>query len=344
MNLLLDSVSKNYSGTWAIRDLSVRVDDGESLVLLGPSGSGKTTVLRLVAGLEEPSAGDILFDGRPPSDEEPRDVTMLFAENRLFPKMTARQNIGFPLSVRGVPEPERTDRVEAEAATHGIERLLDKLPRSLSAGQANIVHLAKAMVRAPGLFLIDEPMKDLDPPTRRALRTELRALQRGYGATAMYATNDQEDAMVLADRILVIEKGTTAQVGTLDDIYQRPASRFVATFVGTPEMGVVQGLWEKGAVRVGDLYLTVPGSAKRSDVLVGVRAHHVVERSSGYRVKVDSVDRLGPDTYLHLIGPEGSLVMRSETSAAVGSHIEVDFKRFHLFDPESGVTLHHSTG
>ena len=269
MDLLLDSISKRYGETWAVRDLSVRLESGEALTILGPSGSGKTTILRMVAGLDEPTSGYVLFDGKPPTDEDRREVTMLFSENRLMPKMTARKNIEFPLAVRRVPEPERSERVEAEAAAHGIERLLDKLPRSLSAGQANVVHLAKAMVRAPGLFLIDEPLKDLDPPSRRSLRGELREIQRGYGTTAIYATNDQEDAMILSDRVLVINEGRVSQVGSPDAVFNRPEDVFVATFVGSPEMALLEGTWTHGAVDVAGWHLTVAGPAKTPKVLIG---------------------------------------------------------------------------
>lgn len=343
VDVLLDRVSKQYGDVWAIRDLSLRVETGEAVVLLGPTGSGKTTLLRLTAGFEEPTSGDILFDGRPAASEpDKRNVSMLFAENRLYPRMSARSNIGFPLSVRNTPEPEKTQRVEAEARALGIERLLKRRPGTLSAGQSDLVHLAKSMIRAPGLFLIDEPLDAIDAGARRELRRELKRIQQGYGATAIYATHDQEDAMSLGDRLVIIENGRIRQGGPPTEVYARPDDTFVARFLGTPEMSMLAGTRTRYGVAVGDLRLRVPPEIPKK-VLVGVRPERWVESDAGLLGRVTEVEDFGTDVYVSLSTEAGDVRVRwFDRAPARGTSATVVPESFHLFDPETGQGLFHS--
>lgn len=343
VDVLLDGVSKNYGDVWALRDVSLRVAPGEAIVLLGPTGSGKTTLLRLVAGLETPTSGDILFDGKPadPSPEN-RDVSMLFAENRPYPHMSARSNIAFPLTVRGIPDDERDLRVEAEARALGITGLLERMPDKMSEGQSNLVLLAKAMARAPGLFLVDEPMGAVDPKARHSLRRELRDIQQGYGATAIYATHDQEDALILGDRLLIVDDGSVRQDGPPAELYNRPRDSFVATFLGSPEMSLLEGKKTPGGVAIGELTLTTPKRLP-GRVHVGVRPERWSRSGSGMTGRVVGVDNLGTDIYVTLESSAGQLTMRwSGPPPGHGDSVTVSPYAFHVFDPVTGLSLHHS--
>ena len=343
VDVLLDQVSKRYSKAWVVRGVSMRVEGGEAVVLLGPTGSGKTTILRLIAGLETPSGGDILFDGKPaPEALEERNVTMLFADNRLNPRMSARSNIAFPLTVRKTPEPEKTYRVEAEAGALGIEDLLDRMPSSLSAGQSNLVHLAKAMVRAPGVFLIDEPLNAVDAQAKRELRVELRKIQKGYGATAIYATHDQEDAMSLADRLAIIEDGRIVQTDPPEVVYRKPVNLFVATFLGSPEMSILRGKRGAAGVTVDGLTLSAPAKLPDS-VLVGVRPERWERKRSGLRASVSGIDDLGSEAYVTLVSAAGDITMRWKGALPdPGETTNVAPTSYHLFDPLTERSLYHS--
>lgn len=344
VSVLLDGVSKSYDETQAVSDLNLRLDSGEAVVLLGPSGSGKTTILRLVAGLDQPSSGDVLFDGQPASDEpDKRNVTMLFDENRLYPKMSARENIGFPLTVRRTPEPERTHRVEAEAGALGIQRLLERMPPTLSAGESNLVHLAKAMVRAPGLFLVDEPLAAIDARARFGVRGILRDIQRGYGVTALYATHDQDDAMTLADRIVVLNGGRVRQTGAPQTVYKEPVDTFVAGFLGTPPMSFFEGEAAPGGVSLGALRLTAPSDLPKK-VTVGVRPEHWRRRSAGIEVRVVGISDWGGTVFVKLETGLGDAEMRwSGDPPNLGDQVTVAPDVFHLFDASDGRALFHSS-
>ena len=290
-SILLDGVTKHHGSTVALANLTLRVEDGEAVVLVGPTGSGKTSILRLIAGLDEPSEGDILIDGTPREEGEVTDVAMFFAETLLYPKMTGRENVAFPLTVKKVAEPERSHRVDAEAAVLGITRILERKPGHMSAGQRQLIQLAKAMVRGPSLFLVDEPLSSIDGPSRAIIRRELRKVQSGYGATAVYATHDQDDAMTLADRLVVLDSGRVRQVGPPSNVYREPVDRFVATFLGTPEMGIFPATRTARGVRVESLELTTPGVVPER-VQVGVRPEDWVPGDRGVDAKVLKVTAL----------------------------------------------------
>ncbi|HEY5997313.1 MAG TPA: ABC transporter ATP-binding protein, partial [Candidatus Deferrimicrobiaceae bacterium] len=235
------SVSKSFGNVRAVDSVDLATREGEFLVLLGPSGCGKTTLLRMIAGIEEPSSGDILIDDRVVTSTPPRlrNIAMVFQSYALYPHMTVYRNIAFPLRTRGVDKPTIRQKVEWAAGMFGIEKLLDRKPRQLSGGERQRVALARAMVREPSVFLLDEPLSNLDAILRASAREELRQFQKRVGITTIYVTHDQVEAMGLGDRIVVMRKGHIRQIGTPREIYQRPADTFVATFVGSPPMNLL---------------------------------------------------------------------------------------------------------
>lgn len=335
-------VTKRYPEAVALDDLSLSVADGEALAVLGPSGSGKTTLLRLIAGLEQPSAGDLLFDGVSVAEVPPsrRNVAVVFENDVFYPGKKVRGNIAFPLRVRRVADTEIRSRVEAEARAMRITEVLERLPGTLSAGHRRIVQLARAMVRAPGVFLIDEPLGRLDPEARRRLRVELRRLQQGYGVTAIYTTHDYEDALVLGDRIAIIEGGSLRQLGDRREVYDRPADTFVARFVGTPPMSLLDGASHGGGVAIGELLLAGP-SELPNHVFVGVRAHDWRSGPRGLIGTVGHIEDQGAEVFAEVDTAAGSAVVRMAEPMEPGSEVRIEPARYHLFDPESGRSLSH---
>ncbi len=235
-------VTKLFGEVRAVDHVDLATSEGEFLVLLGPSGCGKTTLLRMIAGIEEPTSGDILIDAQVVTNLPPRlrNIAMVFQSYALYPHMTVFKNIAFPLRTRGVPRATIKEKVGWAAGMFGIERLLDRKPRELSGGERQRVALARAMVREPSVFLLDEPLSNLDAILRASAREELRQFQKRVGVTTIYVTHDQVEAMGLGDRIVVMRKGTIRQVGTPVEIYQWPADTFVATFVGSPPMNLLE--------------------------------------------------------------------------------------------------------
>ena len=237
------NVTKHFGGTSVVDDLSLEIRDGEFVVLLGPSGCGKTTTLRMLAGLENATSGDIFIDGERVNDvpTQHRDVAMVFQSYALYPHMTIAENIGYPLRVRKIEKSERAARVNRVAAMLEIESLLERKPRQLSGGERQRVALARAIVREPRAYLMDEPLSNLDARLRVQMRGELKRLQHQLGTTTIYVTHDQAEAMTLASRVAVMRKGRLQQFDTPMNIYNYPANRFVAEFVGSPSMNFVEG-------------------------------------------------------------------------------------------------------
>ncbi|MDA8137628.1 MAG: ABC transporter ATP-binding protein [Desulfobacteraceae bacterium] len=235
-------LSKQFGEVQAVHEVELQAREGEFLVLLGPSGCGKTTLLRMIAGIEAPTSGDILIGGRTVTHVPPRarDIAMVFQSYALYPHMTVFKNIAFPLRTRGVEKNAIQEKVEWAAKMFSIEKLLKRKPRELSGGERQRVALARAMVRQPKVFLLDEPLSNLDAKLRTAAREELRQFQRNIGITTIYVTHDQVEAMGLGDRIVVMNKGTIRQVGKPHEVYQEPADIFVATFLGSPPMNLVE--------------------------------------------------------------------------------------------------------
>ena len=328
----LVGVSKEYDSVPAIRELELEVADGELLVVLGPSGCGKSTVLRLVAGLEEATSGRILIGERDVTRLSPgrRNVSMVFQSYALFPHLTAAENIGFGLVVREVRRAEIRERVARAAALAGCGHLLARRPAQLSGGERQRIALARALVREPDVFLLDEPLSNLDAELRAETRAELKRLHARVGATMLYVTHDQIEALTLGQRIAVLRDGELQQVGTPDQIWREPANRFVARFVGSPAMNIVSS----GAA-VG---LDAPRGAE-----VGIRPEHVILGDAGVEATVVLVEPIGSESLVHLRVAETGLVARvaAETGHRVGEAVRVSALRehAHLFDVGTGERL-----
>ncbi len=273
MRVTFDNIRKSFGSVEVVKGLDLVVEDGEFLVLLGPSGCGKTTALRMVAGLEPVTSGRILIGERDVTDELPkyRDVAMVFQSYALYPHMTVAQNIGYPLKLRKTPRVE-LDRAVREAAekVHLLD-FLDRQPRHLSGGQRQRVALARAMVRRPALFLMDEPLSNLDAKLRGRMRSELKRLQGDLGVTTIYVTHDQIEAMTLAHRVAVMHQGVVQQIGTPARIYDDPDNIFVAGFIGSPPMNHLHGRVEGGRFVAANVAVPAPGFGDRGDAVLGLR-------------------------------------------------------------------------
>ena len=247
--IALEGITKRYQdGTTAVRSLDLSIADGELMVLVGPSGCGKTTALRMVAGLEEITEGTILIDGRPVNDMEPRDrdIAMVFQSYALYPHLTVRDNMGFSLKYRKTPKQEIRRRVDEAARILELEELLGRKPRQLSGGQRQRVAMGRAIVRQPRAFLMDEPLSNLDAKLRVQMRAEIARLQRSLGVTTIYVTHDQTEAMTLGSRVAVLRHGVLQQVASPQELYRRPANLFVAGFIGSPAMNLIEATLERG--------------------------------------------------------------------------------------------------
>lgn len=341
--LLLDAVSMAYPSGAGLDHLSLRVEEGEAVTLLGASGSGKTTALRVIAGLEKPDSGDVLFDGIRVNDVSPaeRDLAMVFQDNVLFPFMDVRHNVAFPLEIRHVPEAEIARRVEAETRATRIAGLLERKPHELSAGEQQLAQIARAMVRRPGVFLIDEPFGRLDPITTRRMRAELKLMQQGYAVTTVYATHDYEDAMVMSDRIVVLDEGRVLQIEEPMAIYERPAHLAVATLFGGPPMALIASEVEDGVARIGELAITT-GDVRDGSVVVGVRPEHWTVSKAGLSGEVGRTYNDGDHDYATISTIAGAITIRNDQGVATGERIHLRPDHFHVFDAETGWAVHHS--
>ncbi len=339
----LRGLVKRFGSFTAIEALDLAIADGEFLVLLGPSGCGKTTTMRIVAGLEEPTAGDIFIGGRRVNEVHPRDrdLAMVFQNYALYPHMTVGQNIGYPLKVRGLRGAEREAQVRAAAAKVELEALLHRRPAELSGGQRQRVALARAIVRRPQLFLMDEPLSNLDAKLRTGMRAELKHLQRELGITTIYVTHDQVEAMTLADRIVILNNARIQHCGAPAEIYARPANAFVAGFIGSPPMNLIAGRIEGGRFRhpAGGL----PLAAAPGAVLLGIRPEHVgvVDAGAGDLVaEVFSAELLGDVTLLNLRAGPSMVIAKvpPEGMRPMGMRLGLRLprERLHLFDAATG--------
>ena len=311
-------------------DVSLDIDDGEFLVLVGPSGCGKTTLLRCVAGLETISRGDLLLDGERVNTLEPRerDIAMVFQSYALYPHLTVRDNLAFGLKMRNTPPDQIESRIHQAAAMLEITPYLDRYPRQLSGGQRQRVAMGRAVVRRPRVFLFDEPLSNLDAGLRGQMRVELKQLHARLGATMIYVTHDQVEAMTLADRIAVLRAGALEQVGSPRTLYETPANLFVARFLGTPEMNTLSGQLRAGVWESEDLRVPLPGAERMPSgpVTLGIRAEDVLigapEDPGHLPAVVEVTENLGWETLLHLkVGARGTyrLVARIETARAPGA-------------------------
>ncbi|PZX14359.1 carbohydrate ABC transporter ATP-binding protein (CUT1 family) [Palleronia aestuarii] len=340
----LRDVRKSYGGTEVLRNIDLRIGDGEFVVLVGPSGCGKSTLLRMIAGLESITGGALLIDGAEMTDVPPRarDIAMVFQSYALYPHMSVARNMGFSMEIRRRPETERRGPVDAAARTLGLGSFLDRLPRALSGGQRQRVAMGRAIVRDPKAFLFDEPLSNLDAALRAEMRLEIARLHQRLGTTMVYVTHDQVEAMTLADRIVVLNGGDIQQVGTPIELYERPANRFVATFIGSPTMNVLEVAPSRDGLRLADgTPLPGPGTARH----IGIRPEHIAlaKPGEGIAATVEVIERLGSDSNVHCeipgVGPILARIRGNpdiRPGASVGLVPEKD--HLHYFDA-SGTAL-----
>jgi sn-glycerol 3-phosphate transport system ATP-binding protein len=353
-DIAIRSVRKRYDATDILHGVDLDIASGEFIVILGPSGCGKSTLLRMIAGLESITSGEIAINGRVVNKLEPRErgCAMVFQNYALYPHMTSAENIGYALKVAGVPKAERRARVEKVAATLGLEPYLDRRPAALSGGQRQRVAMGRAMIREPGVFLFDEPLSNLDAQLRVQMRAEIRRLHKALGTTSIFVTHDQVEAMTMADRLIVMRAGIVEQVGTPHEVYARPASRFVAGFVGAPPMNLVEGHvngagdFVFGSPNTRTLALGRPDLAGQP-VVLGVRAEDIALRPLGtvntLAGLVDFIEEFGSARVLHVtvVGISLAVVLNEASPWRAGDALALDFAAspFHLFAAPTGLRL-----
>jgi sn-glycerol 3-phosphate transport system ATP-binding protein len=363
---LLDVRKEFPGGTVAVEDLSLTVASGEVLVLVGPSGCGKSTALRMIAGLEKPTSGSIVIGGVEVSGLGPRerDLAMVFQNYALYPHLNVFRNIAFPLKERRVARAEIERRVREVADMLELGELLKRKPGQLSGGQRQRVAMARALVREPRAFLLDEPLSNLDAKLRAQVRGELKALLGRIGVTSLYVTHDQVEAMTLGDRIAVLDRGRLQQLGTPDEVFDRPANLFVAAFMGSPPMNLLRGRADGGRLSAGPLRLSAE-AVPDGDVVVGFRPEALSLGAGALEMQVEVVEPLGTETLVHgsidgeLVRPEDVTGEASELPAlaggratiaarlgprerpAVGERVTLglDVDGVHLFDARTGRAL-----
>jgi sn-glycerol 3-phosphate transport system ATP-binding protein len=352
-HVTIRNVTKKFGKIEVIHGISCDIRDGEFIVILGPSGCGKSTLLRLVAGLEEISSGDIAIEGRVVNQLEPadRDIAMVFQNYALYPHMTAYKNMAYGLKMRGMAKDEIDRRVRNAAKILELDALLDRKPRQLSGGQRQRVAMGRCIVREPKVFLFDEPLSNLDAKLRVQMRLEIRKLHESLKITSIYVTHDQVEAMTLGDRLVVMDNGFAAQIGSPLEIYERPATMFVAGFIGSPAMNFLEAfVSEDGrsvvlgrSVQVALNGAGLPAWARRK-VVLGVRPEHLEldgREGGGIRLTIDHLELLGADTLVHGHFGEENLslivrlpdVHRFEKRSTIG--LALPAAKLHLFDPET---------
>jgi len=346
------AATRVYPGTQApaVDALDLHIEDGEFMVLVGPSGSGKTTALRMLAGLEEVDAGAILIGARDVTDLQPkqRDISMVFQNYALYPYLTVAANIGFPLRVAKVRKQERDRRVLEVATLLGLEEYLERKPAQLSGGQRQRVAMGRAIVRLPSVFLMDEPLSNLDAKLRVQMRADIAALQADFGITTVYVTHDQAEAMTLGHRVAVLKDGLLQQCGPPRELYERPVNVFVAGFIGSPAMNLCPvPLGSNGSVSFGGVDVRGPPRVEGDSLVVGLRPEALEVATEGIPARVEVVEDIGADAFVFCaaeIGGESTrLVARTESRKAPQQGDRVALRaradEAHLFDPVSGERL-----
>lgn len=353
-----DSIHKQYGNTVAVENIDVAIDDGEFAILLGPSGCGKTTTLRCLSGLTTPTEGSITLDGYDVTDVHPknRNIAMVFQQFALYPHMNVRENIGYPLKVAGVDTAERRDRVEETAEMLEITELLDRDIGHLSGGQRQRVALGRAIIRRPAVFLMDEPLASLDAKLKISMRSQIKVLQKDLGITTLYVTHDQEEAMTLGDKLIVMNAGEIKQVGSPDEVFHEPANRFVASFIGSPSMNFVESEIDNGVVSAASgvdkfrvrLSDAVAGRYKEYDRFdLGVRPQYFEAYTSptedAIEGTVEVTEPLGDEQIIDVaVGDEDELELTVKASNTVDVErgddiwLTVQDELIHGFDPETG--------
>ena len=354
-NVRFEQATRIYDGTDApaVDALELEIADGEFLVLVGPSGSGKTTALRMLAGLEQVDAGAIWIGDREVTDLPPkqRDVAMVFQNYALYPYLSVAANIGFPLRIARVPKAERERRIREVAQMLGLEQYLERRPAQLSGGQRQRVAMGRAVIREPSVFLMDEPLSNLDAKLRVQMRAEIASLQGRLGVTTVYVTHDQSEAMTLGDRVAVLGDGKLQQCDTPRELYERPANMFVAGFIGSPAMNLcVATCGTNGSVSLGGVELPLPPGVRErvaDSIVVGLRPEALELAGEGIPASVDVVEEIGADAYVfaaaEVAGAPTKLVARVEARRAPERGERVNLRprvdEAHLFDPVSGARI-----
>jgi sn-glycerol 3-phosphate transport system ATP-binding protein len=344
----LQEVTKEYEpGKAAVDRLSLEIADGEFMILVGPSGCGKTTALRMVAGLEKPTSGTVRIGDRAVNDVSPRDrdIAMVFQNYALYPHMSVYKNLAYGLRQRRAPKDEVRRRVTEVAEMLGLGELLKRKPGQLSGGQRQRVAMGRALVRDPEVFLLDEPLSNLDAKLRAEMRTELKRLHQNLPVTTIYVTHDQVEAMTLGDHIAVMCDGTLQQFGTPQEVYDHPANVFVAGFIGSPPMNILSGVARSGRVSAGDFVLERPG-VPDGDVMVGLRPQALRPASDGMPAldfKIDVVEPLGDEVVLHGTAAATNAVAcvdsRVRPSAGSVLRLGIEPADVHVFDAASGLAI-----
>jgi multiple sugar transport system ATP-binding protein len=361
----LKNVVKRFGNTQVVDDLSLRIEEKEFAVLVGSSGCGKTTALRMIAGLESVTSGDIYIGDTRVNDMPPkdRDIAMVFQSYALYPHLNIRDNISFGLKIRQMPKKEIDQRVEEAADVLGLGEMLERKPKELSGGQRQRVALGRAIVRKPRLFLFDEPLSNLDAKLRVAMRAEISKLHRRLGTTIIYVTHDQVEAMTMADRIFIMNKGVLQQSGTPMEVYSRPANRLVAGFIGSPAMNFLEAKLQPAD---GRLYVEAPGlrlalperlaqplqAHAGRDVVFGLRPEDIslaradapFDPATGFEAQAEVVETLGSEIFAYLRCSAHSIVARMETPDTplrVGDvlRLKVKMEKSHLFDPATALAI-----
>ena len=342
-SVTLKNITKSWGDFTAVNDISLSIHDQEFLVLLGPSGCGKTTTMRMVAGLEEPSKGDIFIGSKRVNDELPkdRDVAMVFQNYGLYPHMSVYENIRYPLKVRKVPKSEHEDLVRKTAVKVELGNLLNRRPRELSGGQRQRVALARAIVRAPTVFLMDEPLSNLDAKLRVNMRAELKHLQHELRITTIYVTHDQIEAMTLADRVAVMDNGIISQLETPERIYNDPDNLFVAGFIGSPSMNLLKGNMEEGKF-LHSGFSVKAGFGSNQDVTLGIRPEDLEltsAKNADCSGRVYSFELTGESTLVTVQLADDRLTIRgpNEYRVAIDETVGIRFnpEKCYLFDSET---------
>ncbi|PKR90744.1 sugar ABC transporter ATP-binding protein [Pleomorphomonas diazotrophica] len=356
-SVTISSVRKTYGAVSVIHGVDIDIRHGEFVVLVGPSGCGKSTLLRMIAGLENISAGTIAIDDKVVNHLEPkdRDIAMVFQNYALYPQMTVAQNMSFALELAKVDKATIRQKVDAAAAILGLEPLLDRKPAQLSGGQRQRVAMGRAIVRNPKVFLFDEPLSNLDAKLRVAMRAEIKSLHQRLGTTVVYVTHDQIEAMTMADKIVVLNAGRVEQIGTPLELYDRPVNRFVAGFIGSPAMNFLRGTLQvdqaglkvaSGSVIAIGAY---PVELTGRTVEFGIRPEHIqVTETGGLDTLVDVVEPTGSETHVvaDVAGEKLVALIRRRMPISVGDRLPIVFEegQGHLFDAESGQRLILSSG
>ncbi len=346
----INDVRKKFGPVEVLHGVSVDIGEGEFVVLVGPSGCGKSTLLRMIAGLEDITSGEISIGDRVVNTLAPkdRDIAMVFQTYALYPHMTVADNMGFSLKLAGIPKQERRKRVEAAAEILGLTDYLDRQPRQLSGGQRQRVAMGRAIVRDPAVFLFDEPLSNLDAKLRVQMRSEIKQNHQRLKTTTVYVTHDQIEAMTMADRIVVMNEGRIEQIGSPLDLYDTPANRFVAGFIGSPAMNMLEGRFEGDAFVAADgtripLGARVPSGSEGRGVILGIRPEHFQLAEDGVACEVMTVEPTGSETQvmMRFAGQESIGAFRERIEAKPGGSINVlpQMESVHLFDAESGARI-----